>query len=200
MFQCFKHSNRFKQPVDPAANGYTLVKQEWLEGGIWHIWKVNNDTNTIGYLSKIGVDPTTNRICVFEVSTDTDKFPTNKKLKLRDFIMGIWKIKHEQQPGDLHSIIFQNVVGGDVQAVCDEVWSVMMKPIKTEPLCIKANGATPEEKKAFGLLKNIFFCRGVQHMLDEYEDLNGKIIKEYVLVKPPPSQSLQIELVIGSAR
>jgi hypothetical protein len=143
MFTCFKHSEHFKQPVDPVASGYTLVKQGWLEGGIWHIWKVNNDTNTIGYLSKIGVDPKTNRICVFEVSTETDKFPADKKLKLRDFMMGIWKIKHEKQPGDLHSIIFQNVVGEDVQDVCHEVWRIMMKPNKTEPLSIKANGATP---------------------------------------------------------
>ncbi|KAL4862172.1 hypothetical protein BDV12DRAFT_179153, partial [Aspergillus spectabilis] len=185
-----------KEPVDPEANGYTLEKQNWLEADTWHVWKVNNNTNTFGVLSKIGIDPDTNRICVFDANNIYDQFDDDKKLKLRDLMMGIWAIKHRKQPRDLHCVLIQSTVREDVQKLCDEVYSMMKKPNRADSLVVKADGATSEEKKAFKMLQDDNpFGHGVQNMLDEYKDLKGMRIKEFVL-EQPAHQSLQINIII----
>lgn len=203
MFSCIhrSHSHRsiFKQskePIDPETKGYTLEKQEWLEADTWHVWKINNDTNTFGILDKIGVDPIGNRLCVFDANNKSDKFPANKKLALRDLMMGIWTAKHGKQPRDLRSILVQSTVDENMQKLRDEIYSMMKEPNKAEPLTVKLDGAMSEEKKAYEMLTHEFpFGHGVRHMLEEYKDMKGMKIREFVLAQPP-YQSLQISIVI----
>jgi 5-formaminoimidazole-4-carboxamide-1-beta-D-ribofuranosyl 5'-monophosphate synthetase len=74
---------------------------------------------------------------------------------------------------------------------------MMKKPNRADPLVVKADGATSEEKKAFKMLQDDNpFGHGVQNMLDEYKDLKGMRIKEFVL-EQPAHQSLQINIIIG---
>jgi hypothetical protein len=186
-----------KTPVDPELHGYVLEKQEWLEADTWHVWRVKNSSNDAGHLSKIGVDPSANRLCVFDANNKYDQFPANSKLSLRDLMMGIWSKKHSKQPLELRSVLIQSIVGADVQALRDDVYSLMKKGSTTDTLVVSCDGHTNEERKAFKMLeeKNPH-GNGVKKMVNEYEGLNGKKIKQFVL-EQPPYQSLQMNIVIG---
>ncbi|KAI1962500.1 hypothetical protein LOZ58_002842 [Ophidiomyces ophidiicola] len=178
LYKVHPHS---KVPVDPKTKGYTLEKQEWLEADVWEVWRVNPTNTTGSSLCKIGVDSKDQRLCVFNASNTSDKFPEDAKLKLRDILMGIWVEESGKQPEDLRSILYQNALGEDVKRISAE-----------------AEGNTIEEKAAFNRLKDDNpFGSGVQKMLHEYKGMKGKTIKEFVLAQPE-HQNLQMGIRIGS--
>ncbi|KAI9375887.1 hypothetical protein BJX61DRAFT_539342 [Aspergillus egyptiacus] len=204
MFACLhrSHSHRgifthSKKPIDPETHGYTLEKQGWLEADTWHIWKVNNATNKFGVLDKIGVDPIGNRMCIFDADNQSDKFPEDKKLRLRDLMIGIWTTKHGKKPEDLQRILVQSTVAEDIQKLRDRIYTIMKESDKAKTMTIKVDGASNEEKEAYQMLTHEFpFGHGVRHMLEEYKGLKGKRIVEFVLAQPP-YQSLQFDIVIN---
>ncbi|KAI1993079.1 hypothetical protein LOZ53_002267 [Ophidiomyces ophidiicola] len=195
LYKVHPHS---KVPLDPKTKGYTLEKQEWLEADVWEVWRVNPTNTTGSSLCKIGVDSKDQRLCVFNASNTSDKFPEDAKLKLRDILMGIWVEGSGKQPEDLRSILYQNASREDVKGISAEVHSLMKQPDKTVPLLVKAECNTIEEKAAFNRLKDDNpFGSGVQKMLHEYKGMKGKTIKEFVLAQPE-HQNLQMEIRIGS--
>ncbi|KAL3481510.1 hypothetical protein BJX99DRAFT_253434 [Aspergillus californicus] len=186
-----------KTPVDPESYGYALEKQTWLEAETWHVWRVKNSADAADSLSKIGVDPNGNRLCVFDANNKYDQFPANRKLSLRDLMMGIWAKKHGKQPMELRSVLIESIVGGDVQALRDKVYGLMKKGTTTDALPVKRDGDTEEERQAFKMLEEENpHGNGVKKMVDEYKGFNGKKIKEFVL-QQPPYQSFQMNIVIG---
>lgn len=186
-----------KRPIDPRNNGYTLEEQEWLEADTWHVWRINNHTNTIGVLDKIGVDLVGNRICIFDASNTSDKFPDGQKLRLRDLMVGIWATQHHKKPAELRSILIQNTVDENMRKLRDKVYDIMKETDKSKILTIKSNHESDEEQKSYHILTDDFaFGRGARHMLEEYEGLKGKKITK-ILLSQPPRGSLQFEIVIG---
>lgn len=185
-----------KKPINPRTKGYTLEKQDWLEADTWHVWRINNPTNTIGVLDKIGFDLVGNRICIFDASNKSDKFPDSQKMRLRDLMMGIWATEHHKEPGELRCILVQNTVDEDIQKLRDKVYDIM-EADKAESLTIKSDHDSEEEKKAYHILTHKFaFGHGARHMLEEYEGLKDKKITKFVLSQPP-GRSLQFEIIIG---
>lgn len=183
-----------KRPIDPQTHGYTSERQNWLEADTWHIQKINNNTSTIGYLDKIGVDPNGNRICISDAENKYDRFPEDTKLRLRELMMRIWTTQHGKTPGDLRSILVQNTVDEDIQKVREEVYTIMEESDKSKTVTIRADGSKKEKYAYYILIYRFAFGHWVRNML-EYKGLKGKKIKEFVLARLP-HQSLQFDIII----